>query len=232
MPSVKDMLAIKTLPGFSPAEPTIAKTPPILPTGVAPGANPYRRCPLPPFNATPDTLRQFDQLGGVPARRVIPLPPPVGGAGSSVTNVTNVTSAPSNSSSSGSTSLASASVAFTAPSLAPGQTYTTTIQVAKSFQLLMLNASNPVEVRLYGTALSRTIDIARSTDTAPPFEVTSGLITDVIFDTSPFQWSWQNRIAANADSPQTSTIYVTVVNYGSGGLGATNVSLTYLPLES
>jgi hypothetical protein len=84
---------------------------------------------------------------------------------------------------------------------------------------------------MYGTALAQTIDGARPADTAPPFEVTQGLITDVIFDTAPFQWNWQNRIGANADNPQTKTVYVSVINNTASGVGASTVSLTYLPLE-
>lgn len=229
MPSLKDMLAVKSISGFAAAEKNT--TPPAVQPGGALGQNPYRRCPLPPFSATVDTLRQFDESGKVPARRVIPLPLQTAGTGGSVTNVTNVTAASGGSGGSTTPTLTSASVTFTVPTLAPGQVYTTTIQMAKSFQLLLLTSSNPVEVRLYGTSLSQTIDISRPTDTAPPFEVTQNLITDVVFDTSPFQWNWQNRIGANADNPQTKAIYVTVVNYGVSGVSASNMSVTYLPLE-
>ena len=232
MPSLKDMLSVKSMSGFAPAENAPKISPPTVMSGANPGINPYRRCPLPPFSATPDTLRQFDETGKVPARRVIPLPFQTAGSGGGVTNnITNVTSTGGGGGGS-TTSLASASVAFSVPALSPGQAYTATVQIAKSFQLLLLTVSNPVNVRLYGTALAQIIDVSRLTDTAPPFEVTSGLITDIAFDTSPFQWSWQNRIAANADAPQSKTVYITVINYGLTGLGATTGSLTFLPLES
>jgi hypothetical protein len=228
MPSLKDMLAVKSIPGYAAQNPS---TPPATNTGGLMGQNPYRRCPLPPFSATPDTLRQFDESGKVPTRRVIPLPSQTAGTGSSVTNVTNVTSSESGGGGS-STSLSPASVAVAIPALSPGQVFTTTIQVAKIFSPLLLTTSNPVEIRLYGTALAQTIDIARLTDTAPPFETTVGLISDIVFDTAPYIWSWQNRFAQNANSPQTDTIYLTVVNYGTVGIRATTVTLTYLPLVS
>jgi hypothetical protein len=231
MPSLKDLLAVKSLPGYEQQTQT-PPTPPVVQPG-GPGSNPFRRCPLPPFNAGPDTLRQFEENGKIPARRVIPLPAQVAGTGASVTNVTNVTTTASGSSSSSSTtSPTSASVAITVPAMVPGQVYTTSVQIAKGFQLLSLTASNAVEVRLYGTSLSQTIDIARATDTAPAFEVTMNMMTDVVFDTSPYLWSWQNRIVANADDPQTKFVYVTVINYGTSGISGTTVTINYVPTQS
>lgn len=230
MPSLKDMLAVKSLSGFAPAENQTKAAPQV--TGRL-GINPYRRCSLPPFSTTPDSLRQFDQSGVRPARRVIPLPfQTIAAAGGNI--VTNVTTTASGSSSSSSTtgSLVSASIAINVPSLSPGQTYSATVEVAKSFQLLLLNATIPVEVRVYGSALAQTIDSSRTTDTAPSFETTQNLITDVVFDTAPYQWSWQNRIGANADNPQTKNVYFTVVNPTASGLSSGIVTMTFVALES
>jgi hypothetical protein len=234
MPSLKDLLAVKSIPGYAESETPNKPSPVVQPGSSTSPINPYRRCPLPPFNAGSDTLRQFDESGKVPARRVIPLPSQTAGQGGNVTNVTNVTTTTSGTSSSSSTtSPASSSTSFSVPALDPGQNYTTTVPLAKSFRLLLLNATNAVEVRLYSTALAQTVDIARTTDTAPPFETTQGLITDVVFDSSPYQWSWADRGGANADNPQSTTIYVTVVNPSSTtGIGATVVSITFVPQES
>lgn len=231
MPPLKEMLGAKPT-GFAAME--MPKTPPPAEIpGRALAANPYRRCPLPPFSATVDTMRQFDESGKIPTRRVIPLPVQVSGQGTSITNVTQVTNSTSGGGSSGGgTTLASATVSLAVPALSPGQSYTATLTMAKSFQPLLLTSTNPVEVRMYGTAVSQAGDGPRATDTAPPFEVTVGLFTDIVFDTAPYQWTWQNRIAANGDSPQSKNIYVTVINPTESGLTPTNITITYLPLES
>ena len=230
MPPLKDLLAVKSLSGFEAIENSPKGAPQV--TGTL-GPNQYRRCPLPPFSATVDTLRQFDESGKIPARRVIPLPiaTQVAAGGNIVTNVTT-TSSGSGSSTPSAATLVSATVSLNVPALIPGQTYQATVQVAKSFQLILLTATSGVEVRMYGTALAQTIDISRVTDAAPPFEVSQNIITDVVFDTAPFQWAFQNRVAANADSPQSKNIYFTVVNPTSSGLGASIVTLTYVALES
>lgn len=234
MPSLKDMLAVKSVKGFEPTNPPAAPT---VTSGM--GQNPYRRCPLPPFSATPDTLRQFDESGKVPARRVIPLPIQTGIQTGAVTNVTKVTTTSGGGSSGGGSggggstpTLVATSVSLNVPGLLAGQVFNATATVAKSFQLLLLTATNPVEVRLYGTSLAQTIDSSRVTDTAPSFEITQGLITDVVFDTAPYQWNWQNRIAANADNPQSKTIYFTVINPTNAGLGGTIVTVTFVALET
>ena len=228
MPFLKDLLAVKSIEGFQPT----LKTPPVQ--GSQPNQNPYRRCPLPPFNATPDTLRQFDESGKVPAHRVIPLPVVVAGTGGSVTNVTNVTTTPSGGGSSGGgttpSTLATASVSITVPALTAGQVYQTSVQMSRTFQLIALNAKLVCEVRVYGSAVAQGGDVARITDAAPPFEISQNIITDVVFDTAPFQWNWQNRIAGNADNPQTPKIYITVINPTGVGVGANTISLTYVPL--
>jgi hypothetical protein len=104
--------------------------------------------------------------------------------------------------------------------------------MAKSFQLLSLGASSPVEVRMYADPITQSGDAPRATDTAVPFEVVAGIITDVVFDTTPYQWNWQNRIGANAQSPQNASIYVSVINPSSAGISGATVTITYLALET
>lgn len=198
------------------------------------GANPYLRTTLPPMNAGPDTLRQFNENGKTPTRRVIPLPiSTVAGGGAQITNNTTIIQQGSSGGSSSAAKLVSASVNVNSPTLLPGQTYTQTVQMAKSFQLLLVTSTQPVEVRIYSDALTQAADLVRATDHAVPFEVVAGLITDIVFDTPPYQWNWQNRIGANADATQSTNIYVTVINPSqvSGALPAT-IAITFLPLES
>jgi len=203
--------------------------------GRALGGNPYIRCPLPPFNATSDTLRQFNEGGKIPTRRVIPLPvSTTSGGGGSVTNTTVISQGGgSGGSTVVQTKLVSATVTLNAPALTPGGIFTATVTMAKSFQLLQLTASAPLEIRMYGDAITQGGDVPRATDTAVPFEIVSGVITDVVFDTAPFIWSWQNRIGANADPVQNTNIYVTVINPSQiVGSASAAISIQYLPLES
>jgi len=235
MPPLKSMLK-KSLDGFAPVEsPVLPSAPPLISERV-PGPNPYRRCPLPPLSSSPDSLRQFDESGTIPARRIIPLPAQVAGqGGTTVTNTTVIGQSGGGSSSGGgskSTSLISATVGLQIAALAPGQIFKTSVQMSKSFQLLQITTNKPVEVRLYSNSIAQSSDSVRPTDTPPPFEVSSGIITDVVFDTSPYTWSWQNRVGANADSVPTPTIYVTIVNSSGANLNSVGLTITYLPLES
>lgn len=195
------------------------------------GGNPYIRCPLPPFNAGPDTLRQFNEDGKIPTRRVIPLPVQTGAGGT--TNVTNNTTVIQQGSSGGgsstSTTLVSKQATILIPSLGPGGVFTGTLQMSKAFKLQQLSATVPVEVRLYGDPGTQGSDAVRASDTAVPFEITPGIITDVIFDTVPYVWSWQNRTGNNADSPQTSNVYITVINPSTDtATGAGSVTVQFL----
>lgn len=218
--------------GFEPAQSPTQQVPPETP-GKAVPANQYIRCPLPPFNAMADTLRQFNEGGKTPTRRVIPLPiaTAVGGSQTIVTN-TSVTETGGGGGSTPAT-LTAQVVVVNAPVLSPGGVFQTTVQMAKSFQVLSINSTTPIEVRLYGTANAQSADVARVTDTAVPFEIAQNVIIDVVFDTTPFSWNTQNIIGANADSPQSLNIYISVVNPSqTAGQPATVVTIQYLPLES
>jgi hypothetical protein len=53
----------------APAQPPIAG--PYTPA-FPPDIDPFLRCPLPPVQATPDSLRQFYRGGQIPQRRILP----------------------------------------------------------------------------------------------------------------------------------------------------------------
>jgi len=194
------------------------------------GSNPYIRCPLPPFNAGPDTLRQF--ASKVPNRRLIPLPAPAYGTGGSVNNSKTTIIQNPNAGGPFQSQLTATSATINAPALAPGQKWRTTVLAAKSFQLLNISSKIPVEIRLYSNKTNQSGDIVRLTDTAVPFEVVPGIITDLIFDTPPYQWTFQNRMGVNADSPQGSNLYVTIINPARVGTSAGVVVIGYLPLQN
>ena len=232
MPPLAERLKTQSLPGYAAAENPSVTAPPILPGAALPG-NKYIRCPLPPFSANSDTLRQYNEGGAVPTRRVIPIPNNNGlGSGTQIINTSVTTSGGGSSGGSSGTTLKAVTAFLSVPSIAPLGTYQTVLPMAKSFQLLQLVSNTALEVRMYGNLLAQVSDIARLTDYAPPFE-TNGIITDVVFDTSPYQWNWQNRIGANADNPQGLNIYITAVNPSpTTGTSLATIAFTFLPLES
>lgn len=238
----------QSLKGFEAAEANPRTPPDANQPGAALGRNRYIRCPLPPFSATVDTMRQFNESGKVPATRVIPLPPSTStGAGLTLTRAailaalgsgvgtnTNISGGGAGGGSSSSqTTLNEVSVVINIPALSPLGVYQATVQMAKSFQLIQMISTVPVEVRLYANASTQGADVVRLTDTAVAFEVVPAIFTDVVFDTPPYTWNWQNRIAANADSPQSLNIYVNVVNPSpTTGTSPGTITIVYLPLAS
>jgi len=230
MPPLKTRLRSMSPEGYAAQEELPASLPKLKDPGRVLGGNPFIRCPLPPFNSSPDVLRQFEENGKVPTRRVIPLPISTVAGGS--TTINNNTTVVNNSSTSGSTevSLIAKTVTLNAPSLAPGDAAMASITVSKVAILMILGSSDLCEVRIYGDPLSQAADVSRLTDSAPLFEVTSGLVTDVVLDSTPLSWNWQNRVYVNQDSPATTNLYITVLNPTEGTV-TPSVTITYLPLE-
>lgn len=229
MPTIKERM--NKLVGFEAAESPQPVSPMSRPTM---GPNPYIRCPIPPINTGTDTLRQFDESGNIPTRRVLPLPIATVAGGNTVVNQTSTSSASGSSSSSSTVAtLTATSVTINVPALTVSGAYRASVSVAKALQLIQVVASAPVEVRLYGSSITQGGDASRLTDTPPAFETQAGLVTDIVFDSAPYNWTWQNRVVANADSPQTSNLYITVVNPSSLlGLSASTVTIQYLLLEA
>lgn len=229
MPPLSQRLRSEIPEGFAAQEQMPASSPTPPEPGKALGADRFIRCPLPPFNAGPDTLRQFDENGKIPARRVIPLPVATGVGGSSI--VINNTSISGSASSGGNVvTIPVKTVTFGIPTLIPGDAAMLSVALSKIAVLMIVGSSDLCEVRIYGDPLSQAADAPRLSDTAPPFEITQGLITDIILDTTPLQFNWQNRLFVNQDAPQTANMYVTVLNPTSSAV-TPSVTVTYLPLE-
>lgn len=194
-----------------------------------PVRNTVMRCPLPPVQVTPDSLRQFYMGGQVPQMRLLTPPSNItGSSGGTVISTTNITTASTSSSSS--VSLAATSASFTTPTINPNAYYSGSVLLAKSFQLLSIAANAPCEIRMYGSQAEQLIDAGRSLDQAPSAGVWQNIITDVALDSSPYIFYCQNRNGANADSPQTSLIYITVFNIGTVSQQIT-ASFQYVALE-
>lgn len=232
MPSLSETLR-ESVPGYAPA-PAPKPLPPLTQgkgTGNF-GVNPSIRCPLPPLNIGPDTLRQFDESQGIaPKRRVIPLPAQTGlsSAVQTVTKTTTVVS--STSSSSTSTALTTKTVTYNSPILAIGGSDLQVITMAKSYQLISVVANNPCEMRLYGSTNSQVADFGRATDAPLAAELLSNMVTDLVFDTAPYTWSWQNRVGVNSDSLQSTNCYITVFNTGASP-AQIQITIVFLPLET
>jgi hypothetical protein len=73
-------------------------------------------------------------------------------------------------------------------------------------------------------------DAGRQKYAPPAAELANNIITDLVLDTAPYIWNWQNRIGANSNTPQTTNLYIAVTNLS--GPTMVQVNITLLPLES
>lgn len=193
--------------------------------------NAYIRCPLPPINATPDSLRTFYAGSQVPQFRVIP--PNNSFVGGNATTNENVL-VNSSSGGSGSTTVVSGlsklqSVSIVTPVISPNQVYQGTVQISKSFLLNQLSTSQASRVELYSTKAAQVLDLARPATTAPA-NTAQGLLSDMYIDTAPYKMEYTNVTAMNNDPTQTPTIYVSVTNI-SQAAAAIAVVFKYIALE-
>ena len=230
MPSIQDAIESRNrLSSYIPvpsAPPVLA----LLPSEVAPATN--LRFILPPFNSDPDTVRQFEVHSTGPKNRIWPLPQAPASSNKTVTTGGSTSTSSSSSSSSSSVTLTAKSITFSTGTLPAESEVQTSVQMAESFQLLSISVNGPCEVRLYGTKIAQSHDASRVTGDPVPPEISANVITCITFDTSPYSWGWQNRIGANQDNPQSTAIYVTVINTDPLLADSLTVTISYLPLES
>jgi hypothetical protein len=223
------------LSAYASAEPRSGAFPAPTIFSYQPNMNPMMRCPLPPiWQTTPDSLRQFYSSAQVPQTRL--FNPPANGVSTIAVSKRDVTLVQSTASSSGTSGTATntkaAQTALTTAVLNPGMMFKGVLDISKAFQLLSLASSTACRIELYGTKLAQNLDVGRALDTPPPAGVTQNIICDLVLDTNPYQWSFQNRTGNNGDAPvQQADIYVTVTNLGASSTAIT-VSVLYVPLES
>ena len=191
--------------------------------------SPYARCPLPPSNNSADSLRQWGQGSEVPVFRT--SAPPANSNGGGGTTIVNATSSSSSSGGITPATLPSAqNASVTTPTLAPGQTWTGTLQMSKSFIIVQVTTSAFARVELYGSKIAQTLDLSRPVTQAPK-NTTSGLILDVALLTAK-TWQVLDCVGSNDDATQRSaTIYITITNLSTGA-GAITASLLFVPEES
>jgi hypothetical protein len=234
MATIREALAASdNLKGYEPIEEPMRGIGLPPQTEGQPTINPFLRCPMPPVGVTPDSLRQYYVRGQVPQFRILTPASSVGGSGGGGTTVINASSTVT--AAAGITpsapTVSAVSVSLTTPTLNNNGVFASSIPISKSFQLLKVSANGSCRVQIYGTAVAQSNDSFRGLDVAPLPGTQQDLITDVVLDTSPFQWSWQNRVGSNADSPQNSIIYMTITNIDVSSTVLT-VTLLYVPLES
>jgi hypothetical protein len=123
--------------------------------------------------------------------------------------------------------MASASVQTTV--LAPSGIWKGSVQMAKGFQVQSVNANSFCRIELYGSKPSQTLDQSRPVAQAP-LNTTQGIILDVVL-LSSLSWQVLDCVGANQDSPQSSTIYVTITNLSTAAKAFT-VSISYVQLEA
>lgn len=235
MPSLSDSIVSQqqlSEMGYRPVEPSekpySASTPS---TNYQPGLNAFLRCPLPPiWQTTSDTLRQFYQNNQVPQVRLF-NPPTDHFSGGNVTNNTFVTSSSSSGGSGGSSvaTLAIASTSLKTSAINAGAKFVSSFSLSKAFELLSLTASSPCRIQLYGTQAAQIADSTRALDVSPPAGTAQNIICDVVLDTTPLIWSFQNREGANGDNPVTSKVYITVTNLDLL-TDIITLSISYIPI--
>lgn len=190
--------------------------------------SPYARCPLPPSNNSADSLRQWAQGSDVPMFRTS-APSTNANGGTGGTTIINQTGSSSSGGITPATLPSSQNASVTTPTLAPGQIWTGTLQMAKSFIVVQVTTSAFARVELYGTKIAQTLDFSRPVTQAPK-NTTSGLILDVALLTAK-TWQVLDCVGSNDDSTRSATIYVTITNLSTGA-GAITASLLFVPEES
>ena len=227
MPALKDVLT-KGLPaGYVPVD--MSPSPPgVQPDDQAQQSSSMARCPLPPTTADADSLRTFEKGSSTPQFRVMPIPPQNGGT---TTVTTGSASTSSSSSSSGSSTTSVAQTAAVTVNIPANSAILTRVTASRSFQLFSVGTTAPCDVRLYGNQGAQSADSSRQIDGPVPAELSQNIILDVVFDTTPYFWNTQNITGVNADSPQSTSLYVSVFNPQSTPVSNITVYITFVPIE-
>lgn len=228
MPRLSESLQ-SDLSGYAPTM-TSAPTGPAPPESMQPVLNAVMRCPLPMvLQAASDAQRQFYQGGSIPQIRALALNQTTSNAAASGGTGTVIVSRGSGGGSV--IPVLAPQTTITTAVLAPGGKLIGSFLLADSYQLLSAATSVAARIQLYGTALAQTIDLPRGLDVPPSAGTTMNLVCDVVLDTAPYTWTFQNRVGANGDSPQTATVYATITNLSAASVKVTT-TVVYVPLET
>jgi hypothetical protein len=233
MPPLRDVLTKGLPPGYVAVDATRDSSPASQATPTSP-ARTNLRSPLPASHADPDVIRASENGPSSPVFRIMPLQPQTV-TGTVVENSGGSTNSSGGGSGSGSAVvpiLVSKSVSLSINTLAGNSVVLTNVTMAKSFQLISIAASAACGVRLYGSGSAQTTDSVRPVDAPVPAELTQNIIIDVVFDTSPFLWGTQNIVGVNQNSPQNTSMFISIVNPSPTPLSGLTVTIVFVPLES
>ena len=226
MPALADVLTKGMPEGYVPVENTPMAPPSNPPVDDAQMASATARCPLPPTFADADSLRTFQKGSSTPQFRIMPLVPQTGGT----TTVISEGSSSESGGGGGGSAVSTATTASVTVNIPASGAIITRVAATQAFQLLSISANAPCCVRLYGNAAAQDTDSSRAIDAPVPAELTQNIVIDLVFDTIPYFWTTQNIVGVNADSPQGTTLYVTVLNPTAAPLSNVTVYITYVPL--
>ncbi len=192
-------------------------------------------CSLPNLPGTfpsTDNVVGFGLAGKIPQwRAAIPNPNTTGSGGGAAVAATTIISTAGSNTTTNNPPIAKAASAM-APPLNPGQSFTGTVLLAKSFYLLSVSVSSPVRVELYSTSAARASDMSRSATTPPGYGNEQGLIGDFNLPNAPTTWATDPAvIGGNGDTPQSNVIYLTITNI-SGSSATPAVTFSYVPLQA
>lgn len=234
MPGLQDALNAD-LSGYVAADAAPKANLPTPNMDLQPGRSNMMRCPLPAiWQSNPDSLRSYYLKGQVPQTRLLSpvlLPPLTGNGGASTTNVSVISGGSGGGGDSGNLPVLSKQATIKTAVIGPNMKFVGIINITQGFQLLSVSVGSPCRVQLYGTAAAQSADLSRGLDVPPPAGTAQNIITDVVLDTLPLQWSFQDRIGANGDNPQKGAVYVTITNLDVTS-DAVTLSIMYVPLES
>jgi hypothetical protein len=191
------------------------------------------RSPAPPINVSPDNLRQYYRGGQVPQARILSPPTLANQAATTSTVKTTTVSTGSTSTTTSGVSPAGQTVGITTPALNVGQIYTTVVQIAKSFIIQKIGVNAPSRVELYETAAQQAADMPRSMAIPVPIGTKHGIICDMQL-AQPSELSWICSPVfdgSNADSPQSTSVYITVTNIGAFAT-AIAITFSFVPTQS
>jgi hypothetical protein len=232
MPTIAESLQVDTS-GYT------RVTPPNIPPAQHPESLLVQRsavqiCALPNLPGTfpsTDSVVGFGLAGHLPQWRVALPATNTTGSTTTTTNATIISSGSGSSTSSNNPPFAKTASA-TSPALNPGQSFTGTVLMAKSFYLFSVSVNTAVRVELYSTAAARASDMSRPAATPPGYGNEQGLIADFNLPNAPTIWATDPAvIGGNGDTPQTNVIYFTITNIGMAS-ETPALTLNYVPLQS
>lgn len=178
-----------------------------------------------------DTLRGF-HLGNVIPQWRIPVPAGATAQGATTTSTATTITSSSSSSTTTNNPAKAQTASITTPVMNPGDRFVGILTMAKGFEIWSVATNAAARIRLYATKSAQTADLARPSSQGPGFGNEQGIIVDWYLDTAPVVYEANPYPSGrNADSPQSTSIYLTVDAIGVSS-GKITITVTFVPLQS